>query len=251
MRHVLGSLILAVLAGPASLRAQIRLTVDPIASLAWWQINPHMNHLWATTCPAEPSWRAVEGRSSGWFQGTGFRPPKHADAGINDTTLVPLYPRYEALSVCTEGVVGQVLVADTVRWRGVRGEVSVKADSLVSGDERRDLYTRRALLQTTQYPEIRFTIDSLVNVTRHADTIRGTAVGVLDLHGVKKPMNAGVQAWPELGGLRVLGRLRLPALALTEEFGLSRFGLGLGVNTRIWYDLFMGVDVVLRPHGGS
>ena len=47
-------------------QAQSRWTADKRASLAWWQINPHLNHLWATTCPEEPSWRPGEGRSGGW-----------------------------------------------------------------------------------------------------------------------------------------------------------------------------------------
>jgi len=40
---------------------------------------------------------------------------------------------------------------------------------------------------------------------------------------------------------------------LTSVYGLSRFALGLGVTTKIWMDLFMGVDLLLRPAaaGGS
>jgi hypothetical protein len=64
---------------------------------------------------------------------------------------------------------------------------------------------------------------------------------------MREPMKAAVRAWPEAGGLRVLAKFRMPASALVEEYGLSRFSLGLGVMTRIWYDLFMGVDLVLRP----
>jgi hypothetical protein len=210
-------------------------------------MSPHLNHLWATTCPEEPSWRPGEGRSAGWVIGQGFKPPKHGYAGVNDTTIVPLYPRHEALSVCTDAVSGQILVADTAQWQGVRGEVTVRAEALITGEERRDAFTRQSILQTDRYPEIRFTIDSVVNVTRQADTLRGSAVGVFYLHGVRKPMAVAVRAWPELGGLRVVGKFRVPAQSLTEEFGLSRFALGLGVTTRIWYDLFMGVDVILRP----
>jgi YceI-like protein len=244
---------LALLAGLVAIgtrgEAQTRLRVDPRASLAWWQVNPHLNHLWATTCPEEPSWRPGEGRSSGWVIGQTLKPPKHGYAGINDTTIVPLYPRLEATPLCTEAVEGQVLVTDTVRWQGVRGQVTVRAEALITGEERRDNYTHQAVLQTDRYPEITFTIDSVVNVTRQADTLRGTAVGVFLLHGVRKPMTAGVRAWPEAGGLRVLAKFRVPAPSLTQEFGLSRFALGLGVTTRIWYDLFMGVDVVLRSQG--
>jgi hypothetical protein len=59
-------------------------------------------------------------------------------------------------------------------------------------------------------------------------------------------MTAAIQLWPEGGGLRVLGKLRIPALKMVEGFKLSNFALGLGVGVRIWHDLFMGVDLLLR-----
>jgi hypothetical protein len=241
------ALLVALLAVTSHAQAQTRFRIDPRASLAWWQVNPHLNHLWATTCPEEPSWRPGEGRSGGWLIGQGLRPPKQGYAAVSDTTNVPLYPRYEPLPLCTEAVEGEILAADTVRWRGVRGEVKVRAEALVTGEERRDAFARDAILQASRYPEIRFSIDSLVNVTRQADTVRGTAVGVFSLRGVSKPMTAAIRAWPEAGGLRVLAKFAIPAPELTEDYGLSRFALGLGVTTRIWYHLFMGVDVVLRP----
>jgi hypothetical protein len=228
--------------------AQARWTVDVKSSLAWWQMSPHMNHLWATTCPEEPSWRPGEGRSSGWSIGQGLRMPIDADAGVPDTINVPLYPRYEARDVCAEAVHGTVLVADSARWRGIRGEVTVRANALVTGQGQRDSYMHQAVLETGSYPEIRFGIDSLVGVTRQGDTLTGTAVGVFSLHGVAKPMTAPVQAWPEGGGLRVLAKFRMPARSIVEDYGLSSFALGLGVGVRIWHDLFMGVDLLLRRH---
>jgi hypothetical protein len=226
--------------------AQVRLTVDPKASLAWWQVNPHLNHLWATTCPEEPSWRPGEGRSAGQVIAKGLHGTKQGYAAVSDTTVVPLYPRHTVRSVCTEAVEGDFLVADTVHWRGLRGVVTVKGDALITGEARRDAFARDAVLQTNRYPDIRFTIDSVVDVIRVADTLRGTVVGVFALHGVTKAMTAPVRAWPEAGGLRVLARLRLPARSLVDEFKLSRFAIGLGLNSNIWHDLFMGVDVVLR-----
>lgn len=226
--------------------AQTRWTVDPRASLAWWQVSPHLNHLWATTCPEEPTWRPGEGRSSGWVLG-GLRPPKQGYANVGDTSKVPLYPRPRALPVCSEAVEGQVTAADTVTWRGVTGEVIVLAEGLISGHEARDVFTSKSILQTDRYPDIRFAIDSLVNVTRAGDTLRATAVGIFRVRELPTRMNAVVQAWPEAGGLRVTARLHAPAEWLTKEFGLSRFALGLGVTTAIWQDFFMGVDVVLRP----
>src|SRR2546425_12029730 len=56
-----------LLVGVASAgHGQARWVVEPTTSLAWWQMVPHLHHLWATTCPGEPSWRPGEGRSSGW-----------------------------------------------------------------------------------------------------------------------------------------------------------------------------------------
>jgi len=238
-------LLPCLLAAVVSAGAQTRWTVDPKASLAWWQMNPHLNHLWATTCPEEPSWRPGEGRSTGWIVGQ-IRNPKHGYAGVDDTTIVPLYQRARVRAVCTEAVDGQVLVADSVAWRGVSGEVVVRGAALVTGEERRDAFARNAVLETNRYPLMRFIIDSLIDVSRQGDTVRGTAMGVFSLRDVKKPMTASVRAWSDAGALRVLAKLRVPARTLPEEFGLSRIALGMGVTSGIWYDLFMGIDVVLR-----
>jgi hypothetical protein len=59
-------------------------------------------------------------------------------------------------------------------------------------------------------------------------------------------MRAAVRAWPESGGLRVLGKFRMPAQAITHEYGISSVALGLGVGVRIWQDLFMGIDLLLQ-----
>jgi hypothetical protein len=244
---LLGSALVAVDA-----QAQVRWTADRKSSLAWWQINPHMNHLWATTCPEEPSWRPGEGRSGGWIIDRAFRPPKQGYAAVlTDTAEIPVYPRPRVRAVCAEAVQVRLEAADTVRWQGVTGEVVVRADALVGGENRRDEYARDAVLQTSRYPDIRFKIDSLVGLTRQADTLRATAVGVFTLHGVSQPMTAGVRAWPVAGGLRVMGRFKVPADDLVPVYGLSNFALGLGVGVRIWRDLYMGVDLLLRPEGAG
>jgi hypothetical protein len=245
-------MVLAALVSAApGVQSQVRMTVDPKSSLAWWQVNPHLQHLWATTCPEEPSWRPGEGRSGGWSIGTGLRTPKQGYAAIGDTSIVPLYPRFEALPVCTEAVSGDVVVSDTIRWQGIRGKVVVKADKLVTGEDRRDAYAREAILETRNYPEIVFTIDSVIEVKQEADTLEGVAFGTLALHGVTQSTSGPVRAWPEEGGLRVMGKVRFDAQSLVNVFDLSRFALGLGVVTRIWQDVFMGVDVVVRTATGS
>jgi len=222
-----------------------RWTVDPKSSLAWWQVAPHLSHLWASTCPEEPSWRPGEGRSAGWNLSSGLVRPR--DGNDLDTINVPLYPRWEARALCTEAVKGYVTVADPVRWRGIRGEVTVRAEALVTGGDDRDAFTRHAILETNRYPEIRFTVDSVVNVTQVGDTLRGTAMGVFKLRTVAKRVIAPVQAWPEGGGLRVLAKFRIEADSLVPVYGLSKYALGLGVGVKIWQVLFSGVDLLMRP----
>ena len=248
------SLTLALLGSVAALgtaSAQVRWTVDPKASLAWWQIDPHLNHLWATTCPQEPSWRPGEGRSAGWYIDQMLHSSKTGFANTRDTINVPLYPRRRVRSVCAEAVSGTVSApASGGGWRGTRAEVTVRADALISGENMRDAFTRKAVLETTRYPEIKFTVDSLSDATQQGDTVRATAFGVFTLHGVSRPMTAQVRAWPDpAGGMRVLGKFKVPTAELTADYGISNYALGLGVHTRIWHDLFMGVDLLLRREG--
>jgi len=239
------AVLLWVLAVWADAQAQTRWTVDPKASLAWWQMNPHLNHLWATTCPQEPSWQPGDRTAGGWDQPSSFS--KTGFGWVSDTIHIPLYPRYSVRSVCTEALEGQIVTTDTVTWRGARGQVAIRADALVSGENVRDAYARHAILQTATYPEIRFTLDSLVDLTRRADTLSGTAVGVLSLLGVAKAITDAVTAFPEAGGTRVLARFHVPAPSLVSEFRMSKQALGFGVSMNIWKDLFMGVDLLMRP----
>ena len=242
---VAGAVLVGLLAAPVGVQAQVAWTVDRKASLAWWQVNPHFNQLWSTTCPNEISWRPGEGRSPGWVINPNLRAPKTGQANVEDTVHVPFYPRPTAVPACRQAVDGRVLLPDTVTWRGVHGEITVEADSLVTGEDMRDIYARK-LLHTFSYPTLRFTIDSLVNVTRQADTIFATALGVFEANGSHAPLSARVRAWPEAGGTRVLARLRFPAPMLFDEFGLSKYAL-MGAGTGIWKDLFTGVDLLMHP----
>ena len=98
-----------------------RWTVDAKWSLAWWQVDPHLNHLWATTCPAEPSWQPGEGRSTGWSVRTGPDIKTYSFAAVSDTIHVPLYPRRTARPICKEAVQGHLVVSDSVTGRGASG----------------------------------------------------------------------------------------------------------------------------------
>jgi len=230
--------------------AQTRWRVDAKSSLAWWQVDPHLNHLWATTCPQDPSWRPGEGRSAGWKIDA---PPDwntHKDAAVSDTLHVPLYPRLTPRPLCSEAVAGTVVSAGDK----VRGEVIIKADSLVTGESRRDKFARDAAFQTTSYPDIRFRIDSLVDTRRAGDTLRGRAVGVLSLRGHEQAFSATVVTYPdsEAGGTRVLARLRAPARQFVSDFWPDCLAqrsclFGLGVRMNLWQTFFMGVDLLLQP----
>jgi len=227
----------------AHAQSQVVFTVDHKASLAWWQVSPHLNHLWATTCPEDPSWYPGEGRSSGWSD---IRPPspKTGYANVADTMNVPLYPRYAVDTDCTEAVAGQILLPDTVTWRGARGEVTVKANAMVTGEAMRDGMMRQ-VLETATYPDIRFTLDSLVDVTRQRDTLFGKAAGTLTIRGQQRPTLAAFKAFPEGGGLRVLTKWHIPATDLIDLVPKINY-LALGVHAKMWQVFFMGADVVLR-----
>jgi len=233
-----------VLVGAQPAAAQgVRWQVDHQASLAWWQVDPHYEHLWATTCPADTSWQAGEGRDAGLYTNYATR-PKTVAAGRSDKRI-PLFPRFVVQPNCRNAIRGEITTPDTVRWRGVRGVVSVIADSLFTGLGYRDVYGRRAVLQTGTYPNITFTIDSLTEV-QPGDTLRAIAVGTLELHGVQHATRAPVKAWNDPAGFRVLAQFSVPALALTEEFKMSRVALGMGVGMRRWNTVHMGIDVILR-----
>ena len=223
-----------------------RLTIEGKTSLAWWQMDPHYAHLWSTTCPADPSWQPGEGRDPGQFTDYGTRPVM-VEAGRSDSR-VPLFPRYRVRPVCRQAVHGEIIVPDTATLRGVRGVVSVLADSLFTGLEMRDTYARRVVFETSRFPEFVCTIDSLVNVQR-GDTIRAVAVGFLEIHGGRIAVRAPVTAVRDPAGLRVRAQFAVPATTLTNEFMMSKWALSMGVIMKRWKTLNMGVDVILRPAG--
>jgi len=224
--------------------AQRHWMVDPKTSLAWWQMSPNMNDLWATTCPNDPSWRPGEGRSSGWYLNPKLKLPRTGYAGVPDTVHVPLFPRRTVAPVCTEAVRGEDVVTDTVHWGGVRGTVAVRGDALISGQTMRDAMMHQ-VLETAQFPEVQFTLDSLVGLTTQADTLFGSAVGTLTLRGVPTPTTARVKVFHDAGEMRVLAKWRVPVLTLLQL--APRLEYVSLANTRVWKDFFMGADLVLHP----
>jgi polyisoprenoid-binding protein YceI len=240
--------LLCLLTALGTAQAQTRWVVDPKGSLAWWQIEPNMNHLWGTSCPQEPSWRPGEGRSGGWSteEAMNAKTLAHGYSNVSDTIHVPLYPRRRVRFVCSEAIQGQILLPDTARWRGAHGQIVINPRFIVTGENMRDVYEQNAILGVSVYPEIKYTLDSVVDMSRKGDTLRGTAVGTYQLRGVTKPLSAEVKAYPEAGGIRVQSKFGIPVKMLVDDFGVWKRNLGLGVMMGIWKYLYMGVDLLVR-----
>jgi hypothetical protein len=246
---ILGGSAVFLFAAPVAAQ-NIRFAVQPELSLAWWQVNPHLGHLWATTCPGDPSWRAGEGVSMAQAKSIATNLAKRTGHSAIVDTVVPLYPRRRVRPVCAEGVSGEITATDTVNWRGVRGNVVVQVEALQTGLKMRDEFARDNVLAATRHPTASFRIDSLANV-QPGDTLQALAVGVLSIRGIDQALRVPVKAWREAGGLRVMGRMDLPAKDLIDRYQVSKWALGLGVTGAIWKTLHLGIDVVLKPTTAS
>ena len=173
--------------------------------------------------------------------------PSRSTTGFNnveDTVHVPLYPRRKVRHLCAEAVSGEV-VADTTRWGAVRGKFTVRTNSLTTGESMRDALMQQ-VLESVRYPDIVFTVDSVVAVTRSADTLTGSAVGTLVVRDQPMPLTASIRMFPDSGSERVLAKFRIPATEL-DRFVPGLRHLSLGMDTRVWKNFFMGVDLVLHP----
>jgi len=237
----------------AAAHAQSRWVIDRKVSLVWWQVSPHLNHLWATTCPNEPSWRPGDNRSPGWAIRPDLKLPKGGNNNDDDTVHVPLFPRDRPHPVCTEAVQGYLDLPDTVNWHGGKGEIKVLADALVTGEGMRDMLMH-ASLETKSFPEITFTLDSLTGMTRKGNEIVGTAMGTINVRHMPKPVTASVRAFPDgSGGTRVLVKWWIDAHELSQTWTPRLKHLGLGAKTNLWHYFFMGGDLIFRaePMGAN
>jgi YceI-like domain len=236
---------------PTMAVAQHNWRVDPKTSLVWWQMSPHLNHLWGTTCAEDRSWRPGENRSPGWRINPRLKLPETGFGSADDTVNVPLFPRDEVEAVCSEVVMGEVDLPDTVTWRGAHGSVTVKADGIVSGQEMRDALMHQ-VLETRTFPDISFTLDSIVGMKKEPDAIVGSALGILNIRGVQQPIVASLRVFPDAGGIRVLAKWRMPADTLSHKIIPKIRIFGLGSNTAIWHDFFMGADLIfLKEEAGA
>ena len=227
---------------PAADAQTVRYSAEPRASLAWWQIDPHFGHLWATTCPGDPTWQPGEGRSPQYYVDY-IRRHDVKESGGRDARI-PLYPRKRIRYVCRPAVAAVVELSDTTALKLAGAQISVMADSLVTGLDMRDAYARRQVLQTHQYPAIRFTVDSLTQVVP-GDTMKAVAVGTFELRGVRQPMTSPIKVWREPDGIRVQSHFKIPAQDLVNVYEMSRLALGMGVRMGQWEYLHLGVDMLL------
>ena len=233
----------AALAAPGVLQGQAsKWVVDSNRSLVWWQMNPHFGHLWATTCPADPSWQPGEGAH---LFGDDHVKPKRTSLAQHTETRIPLYPRLAVSPVCGSAVRGEITVRDTMRWQGAQGRIAVKAAELVNGQDMRDNFARRRVYEVDQYPEIRFHLDSLANPVR-TDSLALKAYGQFEFRGKRRPVVVPVTAVREGTGLRVRGYFNMNPADLTREYGISKLALGLGAGQRLWNTLHWGMDLILR-----
>ena len=227
----------------------VRYSAEPRASLAWWQVHPHFGHLWATTCPGDPTWQPGEGRSPQYYVDY-VRRQDIKEIGESDRRI-PMFPRKRIRYVCKPAVSAVVEVRDTSDLTSlVSAQVSVLADSIFTGLDMRDAYARRKVLETHMYPAIRFAVDSLTDVVR-GDTIKAVAVGTFEAHGVRAPMKSPVKIWREGGGIRVQSHFTFPAADLTNVFDMNPLALGMGVRMMEWKEMHMGVDMLLLRGGVS
>jgi len=232
---------------PAAANAQAyKLKVSERSSLAWWQMSPHLNHLWATTCPGEPSWQPGEERSAGWTVDES-RYPKTGHAAVLDTVHVPIFPRPTASETCAPAVRGEITASDTVNWTNTKGLILVRADQLITGLDMRDNYARKAILQTSTYPDVKFQIDSVINVRHKGDTTLADAIGSLEIRAIRVPKKVPVIVTHEPLGLRVQAKFMFPSTDLVEIYRMSRLSLGLGVGTGIWRFVHLGIDAIMVP----
>jgi hypothetical protein len=228
---------------PASSVAQTRFRAVPNESLAWWQLNPHLNHLWGTSCMEDPSWRPGEGVSLGQAGAYVRSLQKRFGYAALLDTIVPLYPRRRVRPVCSPGVTAELTVGDTLRWQNVRGKVDIAANTINTGLRMRDNFLH-GILEAERFKNITFQVDSVVSV-QPGDTIKAVAVGVLQVRGTNLPVRVPFRAYPEGSGLRVVGQLMQPSSVMTDVWNFSKFKLGLGVGLSLWKEIHMGLDMVL------
>ncbi len=240
------TLVAVVQAAPAQTTT---FALDRERSLVWWQVDPHFGHLWASSCPKDPSWQPGEGHSAGYYMNYAARPKISTNKASE--SRVPLFPRRTVRANCRQAVLGTFTSTDPVGWTSFRGKISVMPDSIETGANHRDLFANKYVYSTNKYPTIEFAIDSLTAIAVKGDTVNAIAVGTFQLRGNKKTTRVQVTGVQEPAGLRVRGMFAMPASELRDFYGVSQWAMGAGIGLKLWDTLFMGFDLILTQAGAS
>jgi hypothetical protein len=243
------SLVAGVQQSSAQSAAGAALSVDKQRSLVWWQIDPHFGHLWASSCPKDPSWQPGEGHSAGHYLNYAARPRISTNKASEER--IPLFPRRTVRPNCRQAISGTFSVADANRWTGFKGTITVRPDSIDTGADFRNDFAKKYVYSTNSHPTITFAIDSLTQVTIAGDTVNAVAVGTFQLRGVQKLTRVQVRGVRETSGMRVRGMFAMPSHELRDRYGVSQWALGAGVGLKLWDTLFMGFDFILTPTDGA
>jgi hypothetical protein len=243
-------ILVLLLGGSTQLSAQQKhLVANGVESLAWWQMNPHMGHLWATTCPGDTTWRPGEGTTPDDAVALVKAMRKRIGYGtVTLDSIIPLYPRKNVRPVCANAVTADINIGDLKTYHDVQGLIGVSVRELYTGMRLRDEFTFR-LVEYLKYPDIQFKIDSLSNVVQRGDTTYANTFGTFLLRGARQRMVVPIKITNEKDGIRVVGKFQIAARDLLDVYGMSRYKLGLGVGTDIWKLLHMGFDIVLSENG--
>lgn len=244
---LLGLLALTAIAPSAT--AQATFELDRTRSLVWWQIDPHFGHLWATSCPKDPSWQPGEGHSAGHYMNYAARP--RIATTKSSESKIPLFPRRTVRPNCAQAVSGTFTTSDAKRWSDFKGRISMMPDSIDTGANFRNDFAKKYVYSTNKYPTVEFAIDSLTAVAIVGDTVDAVAVGTFKLRGKPKPSRVRVRAVTDPAGLRVRGMFAMPASELRDYFGVSQWAMGAGIGLKLWDTLFMGFDLIMVPENAS
>jgi hypothetical protein len=247
------SLVLVVAAGALSsvpgLAQNVSYSIDASRSLVWWQLDPHYGHLWATSCPRDPSWQPGEGHSAGYYINYKSRPKIRTTK--ESENRVPLFPRDTVRANCRPAISGSFRATDVRRFANLKGVITVAPDSITNGSDSRDKFADRYVYGSAKYPTIKFTIDSVTSVNIVGDTINAVAVGTFVLRDIEKLTRVQVQGIRDGNRMRVRGMFAMPARELRDKYGISPIALGVGVGLKLWDTLFMGFDLILNEQTGG
>jgi hypothetical protein len=133
------------------------------------------------------------------------------------------------------------------KYSNAKGAVRFYADSLETGADFRNGFSKKYVFKSAVYPTVDFTVDSLTSVSFTGDTVNAVAVGNFVFRGVTKPTRVQVRGVPDAAGLRVRGTFAMPAKDLEERYDVSSTAMGMGVGMKVWDTLFMGFDFILVP----